>query len=56
MKQRVRKKLVQRRQAIQYSTSGPAAITKRYTPDEILARAAVIYSEHRELFKRLEDA
>jgi len=56
MKQRVRIKLVQRRQALWYSTRRPAAGTKRYTRDDNRSRMAAIYAEHRELFKRLEDA
>jgi hypothetical protein len=56
MKQRVRRKLVQRRQALWFSTRQPAAGTKRYTLGDYRSRMAVIYAEKTELFKRLEDA
>ncbi len=56
MKQRVRIKLVQRRQALWYSTRRSAAGTKRYTRDDNRSRMVGIYAEHQELFKRLEDA
>jgi hypothetical protein len=56
MKQRVRIKLVQRRQALGRSAHKLAAGTKRYAADDYRFRFAAIYAEHRELFKRLGDA
>jgi DNA-binding protein H-NS len=54
MKQRVRIKLVQRRQALRHAARKPAAGTKRYEADDHRSRFAAIYAEHRELFKRLD--
>jgi hypothetical protein len=56
MKQRVRIKQVQRRQALGRSAREPAAETKGYVAHDYRSRLATIYSEHKELFKRLEDA
>jgi len=54
MKQHVRVKLVQRRQELGCSAHMPAA--KGYTADHYRPRLAAIYSEHEELFRRLEHA
>jgi hypothetical protein len=56
MKQGVRIKLVQRRQALGRPARKPAAGTKGYAADDYRSRLAAICSEHKELFKRLEDA
>lgn len=56
MKQRVRIKLVQRRQGLGRSARKPTAGTKGYAADDYRSRLSTIYSEHKELFKRLEDA
>ncbi len=56
MKQRVRVKLLKRRQALSHSARKLAAGTKRYAREDSLSQMAAIYAEHRELFKRLGDA
>jgi len=55
MKQRVRIKLVQRRQVECRAARKPAG-TKGYLEGDYGSRLAVIYSQHKELFKRLDDA
>lgn len=53
MKQRVRLKLVQVGQARRRVVSKPPAVT-RPTTDDHRSRLSAIYSQHKELFKRLE--
>lgn len=56
MKQRLRITLVQRRQAQCRAARKPAAGLEGYREDDYRSRLADIYSQHKELFKRLANA
>lgn len=56
MKQRVRKRHLQRQHALARLAYQSGDSTKRYGENDYRSRLASFYSEHRDLFKRLEDA